>query len=174
MNKTSLNVFYQVSGSNKNDLLPGQTTNKEPTSSPFLLYTPTSKFLQFQRPKLALKVQQSNWSEGFSVEREGVSTPISLEDSSTQYELLVLIKNATNFYWRTKEVTIYPKYVLVNQTLDTLYYSQPNNNKVMKVDANNYTQFHWLDVSSPKQLVIKFSEDQSWSSPFNLSVTISL
>ena len=176
INNSSLNLFYQVAG--KNEFLPGQVKNNRLVPSNFLLYSPSMKVPFFQSSKLTLKVQQSVWSEPFAIERDGINTSLSVENSSVQpqmqYELIVSVKNEKDSYWRTKQVYIHPKYVIINQTAETLHFCQSplcsDPMYFMQLDSNNYVNFHWPAAYAEKELSIRFSEEQEWSNPFSLHV----
>jgi len=69
------------------------------------------------------------------------------------------ISAASGKFWRTKIVTFTPRYILINNLGDTVFYMQAKTmNFVGSLDAGEHIPFYWVDSAGDHQLCIRLKE----------------
>ena len=170
-NLTGLPLFYHRPLS-KSDYIAGQKMGHTITPSHLLMYTDNSKLRHVKSSSLQLRVNnQSGWSDKFSLELDDTSHPLSLLDDQLNllYSFVIKYETMKNVAkGSSKKISFHPKYVLINQTPETLNYKQVKIEGM--VTANQYSVFHWLEPKEMKSISIRFRSSQGWSKPFSIDL----
>jgi hypothetical protein len=173
-NRSYLPLQFHRPLSSKNYIPYNRYLNEKTQEVRSLMYTDNSKLRFVKSSALVMKTPTSDWSPKFSLEMEGTLSPIEIteeyEDKSTKqkktkvYELIVKNSVSKSFFYRTKLISIHPKYIIVNQTPETLTVAQFKTSHFMKVQGNSYAPLYWGDSSlAIPRIIFRFRDSQSWS-----------
>lgn len=147
--------------------------NKVPNTAKPIMYSPYG----FENKRFHLKVAESRWSESLVLNTQNDSTVFSIyekEDATRpkrKYELALTIRPAANQFWRTRVVTVAPRYMMINKTPYTLFVRQVNSSLVSTLLPGEHVPFHWLDASRGLDTFrIKWNLPKcTWSGPIDPS-----
>eukprot|EP01132_Coremiostelium_polycephalum_P004812 gene4812-5998_t len=186
-NNTGLNCLFKVPNST---LAAGQkeieTESVDVYRDPRNWYTLPSTSpppLMFSPPNfdytntIITKIDNSQWSniikvdsrqeEDINVQKEQYSRELNLQFTS--------IINTLPQYYKTKHITIVPKYVLINNLPFRIYYQQTDSSifKNYYVEPSESLPFHFLERTLAKKISIKLSPEHHWSGSFTVSKSTS-
>ena len=168
VNRVGLPLLYSTKGSKS--IEAGQDENLIPSlqGDPRTWYSSKSNIPEpylysntnTKRIPLCIQVVDSQWSSSVELATEGMITVLSIPSSPTidniirSYELAVTVKPNENLYWKTREVVITPRYLLINQTKHSILYRQQETKDFFTLSSNQQLPFHWFDQSKPKFLCL--------------------
>lgn len=146
---------------------------KVPNTAKPMMYCPYG----FENKRVHLKVAESRWSDSLVLNTQNDSTVFSIlekEDATRpkrKYELALTIRPAANQFWRTRVVTVAPRYMMINKTPYTLFVRQVNSSVVSTLLPGEHVPFHWLDASRGLDTFrIKWNLPKcTWSGPIDPS-----
>ncbi|KAL9658375.1 hypothetical protein ABK040_015695 [Willaertia magna] len=126
-----------------------------------------------ENERLMVACNDSEFSDPFSLNNAGTSGNFIIQSKNRKYALGTFISLGEGKFNRTKVVTFYPRYVIVNNTNEKLlikqcYTDNDQLTKPMMVEANSKLNYYWeeMNVTEP-QLTLKTNDDNtSWSAPF--------
>lgn len=155
---------------------PPATTShspKVPNTAKPIMYSPYG----FENKRFHLKVAESRWSESLVLNTQNDSTVFSIyekEDATRvkrKFELALTIRPAANQFWRTRVVTVAPRYIMINKTPYTIFVRQVNSSVVSTLLPGEHVPFHWLDASRGLDTFrIKWNLPKcTWSGPIDPS-----
>ena len=193
INQTPFHFLFKNNKSN--EVLPGQMEYpvlqaKEPSKSPS---NPIYFFSEDKISKISMKINnQSEWSDSIEL-IEGIFQFVSVkEDVSNQFldlsvkcdstyrcmfEFSITVSSKSNIYWRSKQILIFPRFILVNQSKYDLHFMQAPSlpspvpsfssssssflsacrGEWSTLPANGHIPFHWFDYNLPLLLSIRFN-----------------
>lgn len=126
---------------------------------------------ELEKQKIAIKLSDTQYSEFFRIEKVGVSGNLSLSKSQ-RYSIGFHTSLCPGKFARTKLVTFYSRYMIVNKTENDLVFKQEGKQTEYRVKKNERIPFYWneLDILEPKlQVNIAESSLLRWSAPFSLN-----
>ena len=149
------------------------SSTKVPNTAKPIMYCPHG----FENKRFHLKVAESRWSESLVLNTQNDSTVFSIyeKDDATRpkrkYELALTIRPAANQFWRTRVVTVAPRYMMINKTPYTIFVRQVNSAIVSTLLPGEHVPFHWLDASKGLDTFrIKWNLPKcTWSGPIDPS-----
>lgn len=122
--------------------------------------------------KISIKVEDTAFSEFFSVDNVGISGNLSLT-SSKKYAIGFSTAVCPGKFNRTKLVTFYSRYVFVNETSKEVIFKQANHKsgKEFHLPPKERSPYYWdeLDVAEPNLICTIADADYVWSAPFGLN-----
>ena len=192
VNMTGLKLIYRRSGLDSS-LVAGQGyieneevnlsndprewyTSSEERSKPFLFTT--SYYNLDPRGDLAkVSIANSQWSQNINLNSEGNTSILEIEDSPQNgkqtrvFQLTLKITSAPNQFWRSKIVTFYSRFVIINNMDREFIYRQKGTMaNLCTIGPQENIPFHWADKDSPPHLCIRLnSAGWDWSGGFEIS-----
>ena len=195
INKTVLTIFFGEKGKKDEKIICVSPNQDE-------FFNPLSR----EKQKFSIKIDNYEWSEPFNITTVGIAGQVSLKRSSStsisknpeeanvvqQYNsnnlnFGVVITTWSNPYSRTKVISIVPRYVIVNNTKQTIIVAQdhhkaanqirigPKDKKTyhfeMKGSKNNFIKIReWGDNEYSVAKTIPYNEipSENWSSKFSI------
>ena len=123
------------------------------------------------RAKFSVRSANTQWSKAVSLKsrRDITIECYQIKGGKQVFTLGLNVERANGKFWRTYKVTIYPRYVLINNTLEPLSYHQYNSAVDYQLLPDEQRPFYWQDREQPKQLCVCFTEGTwNFSSPFSI------
>lgn len=159
----------QTSGNNSSS-----SKQKIPNTAKPMMYCPYG----FENKRFHLKVAESRWSDSLVLNTQNDSTVLSVletEDATRpkrKYELAITIRPAANQFWRTRVITVSPRYMMINKTPYTLFVRQVSSSIVSTLLPGEHAPLHWLDAGRGSDLFrIKWNLPKcTWSGPIDPSI----
>lgn len=147
------------------------------TSRDRYLVTPGENLMYseaYDREKIAVMVDNSGASTNFSLTNVGTSGNFAVSSDTKKYSIGYFISLGEGKFYRTKVLTLSPRYVIVNSTDEKILIRQcfTNNDHLvvpLEVEPNTNVNYYWkeLEVNEPQISVKVASNDKiSWSAPF--------
>ncbi|KAG2373404.1 hypothetical protein C9374_012143 [Naegleria lovaniensis] len=129
----------------------------------------------YDREKIAIMVDNSGASTNFSLTNVGTSGNFAVSSDTRKYSIGYFISLGEGKFYRTKVLTLSPRYVIVNSTDEKIVIRQcfTNNDHLVvpiEVEPNTNVNYYWkeLEVNEPQISVKVASNDKiAWSAPFN-------
>lgn len=132
--------------------------------------------------KTCVKIDDSLWSKPISLESPGLEgtleIPKKLENNTTSlYEVGISVRLAPEKvmknnaflillkFYRTKVITLSPRYILVNNTDTTLFYKQNDTTQSFQLESAQSSSWHWTSRDSYKEIKISLRSHE-WSCSF--------
>ena len=138
------------------------------------MYTDNSKLRNIKTSALTIQTNQSNRSPKFSLNFPDETIPISINDQEEGIEFHFMIKNTPKIgiFKKTKLISIFPKFILINQTSEELFYRQINFESTLQ--PNNFIHFYFRNFlgnfnQNLPEISFKFHHSNDWSPPIPLS-----
>jgi len=145
---------------------------RSPESSPLF----SSSSLPFSKQTCCVKIANSEWSKGLSLESKGVVGLLELSEAPVVKKSGTMVLRSfpigasisspkDSKFWRTKVITFASSYVLVNNMDTTLYYRQKDSKVAFSLLPKEKTAFLWPDGKCSKCLQISLDpSDNAWYS----------
>ena len=192
INKTGLRLLYQQASKVQQDknMAAGQESLEAMDmclpDDPATWYKDTSPFrapfmfsystFDLFGNRCSVKIANSRWSKSFSVESVGTEGHLRILDEERKaggeesgvmsFHLGITIELCPGKYNRTKRITFYPRYVVVNRTDRKLYYRQVETKQGYLLRPGQRLPFHWPDKDKPSEMCITLSPNHTWSAAF--------
>ncbi|KYQ89086.1 vacuolar protein sorting-associated protein 13 family protein [Tieghemostelium lacteum] len=137
-----------------------------------IMFSPQPSFKDHS-PYVVFQVDKSKWSppiplqinklENINIQKLGYGQTLSL-----QYTLSTTLSKD---YYKTKMVTISPKYILINNLPFPVYYSQTGSTcfRDYSIRPQEALPFHFLDDKCPSRISLRLSPTDEWSGSFEIS-----
>jgi vacuolar protein sorting-associated protein 13A/C len=113
----------------------------------------------------AVRIASSCWSNSISLASQGTSSVIEIPDTPVEgkatrlFQLGMTISAATGKFWRTKVVTFSPRFIMINNLGETIFYMQAQTMSFIgSLEAGEHIPFHWVDAEGPNQLCIRLAD----------------
>lgn len=71
-------------------------------------------------------------------------------------------------FWRTKQITFLPRWVLYNKLAVTLLYRQEGTSVIHSLLPGEHLPFHWLSDSAPRLMRVGLEDGWNWSGAFRI------
>ena len=189
LNKTGLPIFYRIKGASENtagelddDVEPILAETKgDPREQDYreeLAYRP--RMYSYAHPakmffgnKTCIKVAESLWSTPVGLDKVGtegsliVRQPESL--GRTQYELGITIDLLPGRFFRTKQISFVPRYILISQLTQNVFFRQSETGTGYLLEPFSQLPFHWPDGTLPLELCVSLGDSHLWSSSFQIT-----
>jgi hypothetical protein len=149
---------------------PTASTKAPPTAKP-IMYYPSG----FENNRFHIKVAESRWSDAIVLNTQNDSTVLSVQETEDaarhkrKYEVALVIRPAANQFWRTRVVTLAPRYMLLNKTGHSLFLRQVNSSYVCTLLPGEHAPLHWMDVTKGlEKFRLKLNLPKcTWSGPID-------
>jgi len=107
---------------------------------------------------MCIKIANSTWSKGFDISSVGTINTLAITDSYLRdleelgkpnirsFQVSAYTTAAPDKFWRTKIVTFYPRFMLVNNINTTILYRQVGTSGANHpLRADDYVPYHWTN-----------------------------
>lgn len=150
---------------------PREWYTRDPERSRPLLYGHTA-----EDPRLCFKIAESQWSKARSVSSLGPTAQLEVADGRAhngtdvrQFVLAVTVQNCDGAFWRTKQITLLPRFVLYNKLAVTLLYRQEGTSTIHTLLPDEHLPFHWHSSAAPHLLRAGLEDGWNWSGAFKIA-----
>ncbi|GAM25178.1 hypothetical protein SAMD00019534_083530 [Acytostelium subglobosum LB1] len=188
VNRTGMSVCYNNISNESSQLLRCEGTpdvvdiNQNPRLWYKDLHAPIPPPMMFStghyeaKQSITLRIDNSEWSEPIQLNSKQPSD-INIEKKvSGQYvglQFAATVSTSKEFF-RTHQITLSPKYIIINNLPVRLYYGQNqssifNNGDGYFVEPNEKLPFHFLDRHQPQQLSVRLAPTCPWSGAFTIT-----
>eukprot|EP00026_Physarum_polycephalum_P000021 Phypoly_transcript_00021.p1 GENE.Phypoly_transcript_00021~~Phypoly_transcript_00021.p1 ORF type:complete len:3252 (+),score=335.79 Phypoly_transcript_00021:281-10036(+) len=130
-------------------------------SSKPLLFSFVDDEVQTRNRMISIKIANSEWSKGLWIESPGTVTHTTLhcidsdtDEHITQLQLSMSVELAEGKFFRTRVVTFFPQYILINHLEQRIYYKQRTALTPAYLDPGEKMPFHWQDQDVACELAI--------------------
>ncbi|PRP86239.1 vacuolar protein sorting-associated protein 13 family protein, partial [Planoprotostelium fungivorum] len=124
--------------------------------------------------KTCIRVENSTWSKGITLDSPGMIGYLEISDRRRSnkkedrlYQLGVRIDLAPSQFFRTKIVTISPRFILVNNTQLNLHYRQKGEEGNHSLPPHHEIPWHWTNRDGSREICIRLNGSE-WSAGFSL------
>ncbi len=125
-----------------------------------------------RRNRVLLRVDDSAWSAPLSFETVGMETEVVLSSSSGLEQLHVGLKVTEGLgdYKLTKVVTLYPRFIISNDTSGVIRFREAGSTKEHAVAAGDRHRLGYIKAGDNPQLVLALpgASSTEWSAPFRI------
>ena len=192
VNHTGLRLLYRRSGIDSS-LAAGQGQNEKKKvilgsrardwydinnelETPFLFTTPF--FNIDPRGDLArVKIANSEWSQNINLNSQGTTSVFEIPDRrkpgkiTQSFCLSMMVSSGSDIFWRTKIVSFYPRFIIVNNLKQDFIYHQRNTiSQITCIHPGENIPFHWTDEKAPRQICIRLNDKGwEWSGGFSIN-----
>ncbi|KAH8926014.1 hypothetical protein BT69DRAFT_1239533 [Atractiella rhizophila] len=169
INKTGLSLelkfkTFMMAAKTVAGIMPSPAGSDAP---PIMLSYPTDD----NRNRTLLKLEDSSWSDPQSFEAVGTDTVVRLPKPGKGEERLVGLRVAEGLgdYKLTKVVTIYPRFMVKNNTPNQLRVREVirrGGDEILVISPGGRAPLNYLKASTSPRLKVSFTEGQFWSRAF--------
>eukprot|EP00736_Rhodelphis_marinus_P007126 Rmarinus@m.9219 len=170
VNKTGLPVIVAEARNIRDNIVAAGTCEHSRVSTEPFLFNFESSFESFR--KCSLQVHDSEWCSPFSVEVAGSNFSVEVDESSIGasrhrqprrcFELGLNVSVAKGDFWRSKIVTIYPRFVVHNGMGMPIQLRQVDQTSTVRptvLNPGEHSPFHWPEFDKKKLLQVRPAGD---------------
>jgi vacuolar protein sorting-associated protein 13A/C len=139
------------------------------------MYYPAS----YQSGKFYFRLGPSSWSKGINLNTQNANTVLEVEEKrgvgvsvgrQRLFEVALSIYPAQNKFWKTRIITLAPRYVVHNKTQHTVFFRQKGSDFISSLLPQEKIPFQWPDKSKEKRVRIRLNVPHcSWSGEIDMA-----
>ena len=107
------------------------------------------------KEKLSIRTINTDWSKPVPIRKNSILECTQIKNGDKTFILGVNVERAPGKFWRTFQVVIYPRFILVNNSPHVLKYQQSETGVESILEADQQDPFYWHTVKKPRLLSVK-------------------
>ena len=150
--------------------------NDNEYNEPFLFTTPFYS-IDLRGDLAKIKIANSEWSQNINLNSQGTTSFLEIPDNYQDgritrcFSISMTVSAGTDIFWRTKVVSWYPRFIIINNLENEFIYHQKGClAHLCSIHPGENIPFHWADKDAPRQICIRINDKGwEWSGGFEIS-----
>lgn len=139
------------------------------------MYFPAS----YQSGRFYFRLGPSAWSKGVNLNTQNANTILELEEKKgigssvarqRLFEVALSIYPAQNKFWKTRIITLAPRYIIFNKAQHTVFFRQKGSEFISSLLSQEKIPFQWPDRTKEKKIRVRLNVPHcSWSGEIDMT-----